>query len=88
MQLLGRQDMSGDSRDRLWSQLEAEILLQRHKTVMRAVRQQQTHRSPAVDSVGKVRTVLLQRRPDQGLGISITVSWRNWFLCVLDNFSI
>lgn len=72
LQLLGRQDMTGDARDRLWSQLEAEILVQRHKTVMRAVRQRD-HPSPPHKSRGCVRTVTLRRGPDQGLGISITV---------------
>lgn len=71
LQLLGRSDMTGEARDRLWSQLEAEILVQRHKTVMRAVRQRD-HRAPSPTSTGVVRTVELHRRPDQGLGISIT----------------
>lgn len=65
--------MTGDARDRLWSQLEAEILVQRHKTVMRAVRQKD-HRAPPPTNTGNIRTVELHRRPDQGLGISITVS--------------
>lgn len=64
--------MTGDARNRLWSQLEAEILVQRHKTVMRAVRQRD-HPSPPHKSRGCVRTVTLRRGPDQGLGISITV---------------
>lgn len=37
LQLLGR-EMHGDIRDKLWRQLESEILLQRHKTVVRACR--------------------------------------------------
>ncbi|KAG8307374.1 hypothetical protein J6590_023145 [Homalodisca vitripennis] len=72
LQLLGRSDMTGDARDRLWSQLEAEILVQRHKTVMRAVRQRDHRSPPPPTSTGSVRTVQLLRRPDHGLGISIT----------------
>uniref|UniRef100_A0A1B6DRB8 PDZ domain-containing protein n=1 Tax=Clastoptera arizonana TaxID=38151 RepID=A0A1B6DRB8_9HEMI len=71
LQLLGRSDMTGEARDKLWSQLEAEILVQRHKTVMRAVRQKD-HRAPPSSSTGTVRTVELHRHPNQGLGISIT----------------
>lgn len=71
LQLLGRSDMTGEARDRLWSQLEAEILVQRHKTVMRAVRQRD-HRAPSPTNTGIIRTVELHRRLDQGLGISIT----------------
>ncbi|XP_049767923.1 uncharacterized protein LOC126101285 [Schistocerca cancellata] len=37
LQLLGR-EMRGEIRDKLWRQLEAEILLHRHKTVVRACR--------------------------------------------------
>ncbi|XP_046664891.1 Golgi-associated PDZ and coiled-coil motif-containing protein-like isoform X2 [Homalodisca vitripennis] len=74
LQLLGRSDMTGDARDRLWSQLEAEILVQRHKTVMRAVRQRDHRSPPPPTSTGSVRTVQLLRRPDHGLGISITAS--------------
>ncbi|KAK9869725.1 hypothetical protein WA026_003462 [Henosepilachna vigintioctopunctata] len=37
LQLLGR-EMRGEIRDKLWRQLESEILLQRHKTVVRACR--------------------------------------------------
>ncbi|XP_075234020.1 Golgi-associated PDZ and coiled-coil motif-containing protein-like isoform X2 [Lycorma delicatula] len=71
LQLLGRSDMTGEARDRLWSQLEAEILVQRQKTVMRAVRQRD-NRVPPPSAVGTIRTVQLTRHPHQGLGISIT----------------
>ena len=37
IQLLGR-DMKGAEHDKLWNQLEAEIHLHRHKTVIRACR--------------------------------------------------
>ncbi|RZF36335.1 hypothetical protein LSTR_LSTR011971 [Laodelphax striatellus] len=70
LQLLGRSDMSGDARDRLWSQLEAEILVQRQKTVVRAVRQRDS-RAPPPSLAGAVRTVRLNRHPHQGLGVSI-----------------
>jgi len=42
LQLFGR-DMKGELRDKLWRQLEAEILLQRHKTVVRACRNNSTY---------------------------------------------
>lgn len=81
---LGR-DMRGDIRDKLWRQLEAEILLQRHKTVVRACRRNSALNNekcskPDSETVtdrteqfGDIRNVLVKRLPDQGLGISITV---------------
>ncbi|XP_057664869.1 uncharacterized protein LOC130899111 [Diorhabda carinulata] len=83
LQLLGR-EMRGDIRDKLWRQLESEILLQRHKTVVRACRRNSalngtSKLKPDADSnadttehFGDIRTVLVRRKPDQGLGISIT----------------
>ncbi|CAH1102621.1 unnamed protein product [Psylliodes chrysocephalus] len=84
LQLLGR-EMRGDVRDKLWRQLESEILLQRHKTVVRACRRNsalngtnkcskpETESNPeATEHFGDIRSVLVKRKPDQGLGISIT----------------
>ncbi|CAH2005419.1 unnamed protein product [Acanthoscelides obtectus] len=81
LQLLGR-EMRGDVRDKLWRQLESEILLQRHKTVVRACRRNScmnnTEKCVKPDFVenpgqfGDTRTVVVKRTPDQGLGISIT----------------
>ncbi|XP_023310370.1 uncharacterized protein LOC108908458 [Anoplophora glabripennis] len=84
LQLLGR-EMRGDIRDKLWRQLESEILLQRHKTVVRACRRNSSLNSsekcpkPEPETVtdgtehfGDIRTVIVKRKPDQGLGISIT----------------
>ncbi|KAJ8976647.1 hypothetical protein NQ317_009110 [Molorchus minor] len=91
LQLLGR-EMRGDVRDKLWRQLESEILLQRHKTVVRACRRNSTLNNPekclksvpepvmeGTEQFGDIRSVLVKRKPDQGLGISITVRWsRAW----------
>ncbi|XP_073981232.1 Golgi-associated PDZ and coiled-coil motif-containing protein-like [Rhodnius prolixus] len=72
LQLVGRTDMVAAVRDRLWAQLEAEILVQRQKTVVRAVRQNDA-RTPCVDIFNTPRTVVLKRDNDSiGLGISIT----------------
>ncbi|KAK9512593.1 hypothetical protein O3M35_000984 [Rhynocoris fuscipes] len=72
LQLVGRTDMVAAVRDRLWAQLEAEILVQRQKTVVRAVRQSDA-RTPCVDIFNTPRTVVLKRDNDSiGLGISIT----------------
>ncbi|XP_060517759.1 Golgi-associated PDZ and coiled-coil motif-containing protein-like [Cylas formicarius] len=84
LQLLGR-EMRGDVRDKLWRQLESEILLQRHKTVVRACRRSSTlngqdrFSKPMLDNTngglnnfGDIRVVVVKRKPEQGLGISIT----------------
>ena len=47
IQLLGR-DLRGSEHDKLWNQLEAEIHLHRHKTVIRACRGRGEKRSEAV----------------------------------------
>ncbi|CAH0393826.1 unnamed protein product [Bemisia tabaci] len=73
LQLLGRSDMNTECRDKLWRQLEAEILLQRHKTVQRAVRQQTVNTAqPPTSITNVVRTVMLKREAFTELGISIT----------------
>lgn len=79
--------MRGEIRDKLWSQLESEILLQRHKTVVRACRrnsslnnsQDKCPKPPpetngSTGHFGDIRIVIVKRKPEQGLGISITVS--------------
>ncbi|XP_077287065.1 uncharacterized protein LOC143911837 [Arctopsyche grandis] len=80
LQLLGR-EMKGEVRDRLWRQLESEILLQRHKTVVRACRSARGNGSctrvkntgfEGRTVAGEPRHVDVPRTHQQGLGISIT----------------
>lgn len=84
IQLLGR-DMRGAEHDRLWNQLEAEIHLHRHKTVIRACRGRigAAQKLPAPpghefkalrkkQGVGEERAVKLMKKDDEGLGMSIT----------------
>ncbi|KAG1659631.1 Golgi-associated PDZ and coiled-coil motif-containing protein [Nymphon striatum] len=86
IQLLGR-DMRGAEHDKLWNQLESEIHLHRHKTVIRAccgknlsIRQNKMPCPPGHDyeslrrrqGIGDVRVVKLNKRADEGLGMSIT----------------
>ncbi|XP_069674241.1 uncharacterized protein [Periplaneta americana] len=86
LQLLGR-EMRGEVRDKLWRQLESEILLHRHKTVIRACRSRgnctgsenpvPASEPPSNDNrsqqgIGEPRMVTVQREPGEGLGISIT----------------
>ncbi|PIO70283.1 PDZ/DHR/GLGF domain protein [Teladorsagia circumcincta] len=83
IQLLGR-NMRGVEHDRLWNQLEAEIHLHRHKTVIRACRgrgQTKGLPTPPINDcsqpkrrrgVGDTRKVVLAKQPHEGLGISIT----------------
>lgn len=90
---LGR-EMRSDVRDKLWRQLESEILLQRHKTVVRECRRNsnnsESKRSPPKPPPpqppemnqtygGELRTVVVKRKQGQGLGISITVNWQILF---------
>ncbi|CAG2105252.1 unnamed protein product [Medioppia subpectinata] len=84
IQLLGRDAKDADH-DRLWNQLEAEIHLHRHKTVIRACRANcldgyplaapPQHNSLALkkrQGVGVFRFVTIDKDANQGLGISIT----------------
>ncbi|KAL3883132.1 hypothetical protein ACJMK2_029425 [Sinanodonta woodiana] len=84
IQLLGR-DMKGAEHDKLWNQLEAEIHLHRHKTVIRACRGKNNRHKPLPippghdflslrkrHGLGNVRKVKLVKEPDEGLGMSIT----------------
>ena len=80
--------MRGDVRDKLWRQLESEILLQRHKTVVKECRRNSVMNgnekmcakpelnilSENGENFGDIRMVIVKRKPGQGLGISITVS--------------
>lgn len=87
IQLLGKSDLKGADHDRLWNQLEAEIHLHRHKTVVRACRGRtaitdqiklpypEGHDSQNLrrrQGVGEVRFVEVEKGDDEGLGISIT----------------
>ncbi|XP_075718421.1 Golgi-associated PDZ and coiled-coil motif-containing protein isoform X1 [Rhinoderma darwinii] len=85
IQLLGR-DMKGPAHDKLWNQLEAEIHLHRHKTVIRACRGRNDLKRPLPSppghqdpdclkksqGVGPIRKVILVKEDHEGLGISIT----------------
>ncbi|KAJ8009042.1 hypothetical protein DPEC_G00084730 [Dallia pectoralis] len=84
IQLLGR-DMKGPAHDKLWNQLEAEIHLHRHKTVIRACRGRNDPKKPLLSpaghetdvlkktqGVGPIRKVVLAKEDHEGLGISIT----------------
>ncbi|TRY58182.1 hypothetical protein DNTS_017400 [Danionella cerebrum] len=84
IQLLGR-DMKGPAHDKLWNQLEAEIHLHRHKTVIRACRGRNDPKRPLpspvghdtdslkkTQGVGPIRKVVLTKEDHEGLGISIT----------------
>uniref|UniRef100_A0A3P8SKK1 Golgi-associated PDZ and coiled-coil motif containing n=1 Tax=Amphiprion percula TaxID=161767 RepID=A0A3P8SKK1_AMPPE len=84
IQLLGR-DMKGPAHDKLWNQLEAEIHLHRHKTVIRACRGRSDPKKPLpspvghdpdmlkkTQGVGPIRKVVLVKEDHEGLGISIT----------------
>uniref|UniRef100_T1IY45 Golgi-associated PDZ and coiled-coil motif-containing protein n=1 Tax=Strigamia maritima TaxID=126957 RepID=T1IY45_STRMM len=83
IQLLGR-DMKGNEHDKLWNQLEAEIYLHRHKTIIRACRGRSSPAKTALppghdyhslrkrQGIGTVRLVQLQKENGDGLGMSIT----------------
>ncbi|BFZ10075.1 hypothetical protein BsWGS_13114 [Bradybaena similaris] len=84
IQLLGR-DMRGAEHDKLWNQLEAEIHLHRHKTVIRACRGRNLRKKklpiPPGHSflelkkkhgLGDTRVVTVHKEPEEGLGMSIT----------------
>ncbi|XP_062610062.1 Golgi-associated PDZ and coiled-coil motif-containing protein-like [Saccostrea cucullata] len=84
IQLLGR-DMRGAEHDKLWNQLEAEIHLHRHKTVIRACRGR-TNRKKKLQmpeghdfqslrkqhGLGETRKVTIKKGEEEGLGLSIT----------------
>ncbi|CAF1234866.1 unnamed protein product [Rotaria magnacalcarata] len=84
IQLLGR-DLRGADHENLWNQLEAEIHLHRHKTVIRACRGRDKVNKPSTippghdfntlkksHGVGEIRTIELHKDAKEALGISIT----------------
>ncbi|CAF4229749.1 unnamed protein product, partial [Rotaria sordida] len=84
IQLLGR-DLRGPNHENLWNQLEAEIHLHRHKTVIGACRGREkinkiltippghdTNTLKKRQGVGELRTVKLHKDAKEALGISIT----------------
>ncbi|KAL3102165.1 hypothetical protein niasHS_003574 [Heterodera schachtii] len=83
IQLLGK-EMRGKEYDRLWNQLEAEIHLHRHKTVIKACRGRENktksdlrhsldHRKHSLyKSKSQQRRVKVRKGRGEGLGISIT----------------
>ncbi|XP_050557340.1 Golgi-associated PDZ and coiled-coil motif-containing protein isoform X4 [Spodoptera frugiperda] len=85
LQLLGR-DMRAELRDSLWAQVEAEILVQRHKTLVRVCRGAGAGRACGRPGAAPgwpggaasqparplARTVRVRRSPHLGLGISVT----------------
>ena len=88
--------MKGAQHETLWNQLEAEINLHRHKTVVKTckMRNQSNNTSkPALSpnpvkvpkhqkrrGIGQIRTVQIFKDSSEGLGISITV------MCILSIF--
>ncbi|XP_022656476.1 Golgi-associated PDZ and coiled-coil motif-containing protein-like isoform X2 [Varroa destructor] len=66
--------------DRLWSQLQSEIRLHRHKMVIRACRarlnrlalEEERARAARMPPSGEVRRVVIYKAHNEGLGISIT----------------
>ncbi|RWS12230.1 golgi-associated PDZ and coiled-coil motif-containing protein-like isoform X2 [Dinothrombium tinctorium] len=85
IQLLGKPNVKGEDQDRVWNQLEAEIHLHRHKTVVKACRGKSLSLGQKCESpekyekyaktrqgVGNIREVVIERNDDEGLGISIT----------------
>jgi hypothetical protein len=81
IQLLGR-DIRVPNHESLWNQLEAEIHLHRHKTVIRACRGRDKqnkiltmppgHDSKKQQGVGELRTVKFYKDAKEPLGLSIT----------------
>ncbi|CAF4360917.1 unnamed protein product, partial [Adineta steineri] len=81
IQLLGR-DLRGPNHENVWNQLEAEIHLHRHKTVIRACRGREKvnkiltmppgHDVKKRQGVGELRTIKFHKDAKEALGISIT----------------
>lgn len=80
IQLLGR-DMRGSEHDQLWNQIEAEIHLHRHKTVIRACRGRKdpNNKTPApppppqAEAVGEEEDAESKARKRRGIGEPRTV---------------
>lgn len=84
IQLLGK-NLNADQHERLWNQLEAEIHLHRHKTVIKACRGKKglTNKLPTPPNhdfeslkkqqgIGELREINLKRNEGESIGISIT----------------
>jgi hypothetical protein len=76
IQLLAKSDLRGVEHDRLWNQLEAEIHLHRHKTVVKACRGRMTPNFQSVTQIPAgnrtTRIINIEKGANEGLGISIT----------------
>lgn len=74
IQLLGR-DIRGDEYEQVWNQLEAEIHLHRHKTVIRACRQNLASKTVpdghVPGQIGMIRRVVLNKDHEHGLGLAV-----------------
>jgi PREDICTED: similar to golgi associated PDZ domain and coiled-coil motif containing protein len=71
IQLLIKSDLKGQDQERLWNQIEAEIYLHRHKTVVRACLGKSSSERE-FPSLGDIREVTIERNSMEGLGISFT----------------
>ncbi|XP_037079263.1 Golgi-associated PDZ and coiled-coil motif-containing protein-like [Pollicipes pollicipes] len=71
IQLLGR-GLHGPEHGRLWAQLEAEIQLHRHKTLIRACRSRMWRDPPGEPKLTGPRLVHVTKADKEGLGMSIT----------------
>jgi len=78
IQLLAKSDLKGVEHDRLWNQIESEIHLHRHKTVVRACRGRNSSlnrinmANPIPGTKTLVRNVKVVKKEGEGLGISVT----------------
>ena len=73
IQLLAKSELRGEQHDRLWNQLEAEIHLHRHKTVVKACRGRVAPLVTQLPTANRtVRVVNIEKADHEGLGISIT----------------
>merc|ERR1711935_125983 len=74
IQLLGR-DIRGEEYEQVWNQLEAEIHLHRHKTVIRACRQNLASKTVpdghVPGQIGMIRRVVLNKDHEHGLGLAV-----------------
>lgn len=72
IQLLAKSDLRGVEHDRLWNQLEAEIHLHRHKTVVKACRGRIAPTVTQLPANRATRVLSIEKGENEGLGISIT----------------
>ncbi|KAL3317722.1 hypothetical protein Ciccas_003615 [Cichlidogyrus casuarinus] len=71
IQLLN-QKISAPDHEKLWNTLESEIYLHRHKSVSRACRVRKNHGSTNKVVCNSLRKIIIERKPSESLGISIT----------------